>query len=91
MQTSDDKKMSSINKLIGGGIAGFLLLLGFLLTFYTVDQYERAVLTRFGHVVQVSEPGLHFRARRAHLPHGHLELDMGFQDQQRTRCQHVHR
>lgn len=31
------------------------------MTFYSVDQYERVVLTRFGKIVQVSDPGLHFK------------------------------
>jgi regulator of protease activity HflC (stomatin/prohibitin superfamily) len=50
-----------ILKLIVGGILGVCAIVLFLSTYYTVDQYERAVLTRFGKVVAVSEPGLHFK------------------------------
>jgi regulator of protease activity HflC (stomatin/prohibitin superfamily) len=48
-------------KLIVAGIVGVCAVILFLSTFYTVGQYERGVLTRFGKVVEVSDPGLHFR------------------------------
>lgn len=48
-------------KLIIGGIIGACSLVLFLMSYYTVGQYERGVLTRFGKVVEVAEPGLHFR------------------------------
>jgi regulator of protease activity HflC (stomatin/prohibitin superfamily) len=46
-----------------GGIAGavFLALVVALSSFYTIGQYEAGVLTRFGKVVGVSDPGLHFK------------------------------
>lgn len=48
----------SIPKLVGyvvGGVLALSLLVG---TFYTVDQGEVAVVTRFGAVIDVSGPGL---------------------------------
>jgi len=56
-------------KLIGYGIGALFVVILFLLSYYTVDQYERAVLTRFGQVVQVSDPGLHFRIPIVHTVH----------------------
>jgi hypothetical protein len=38
-----------------------LLLIGlFLMTYFTVDQNEMTVVTRFGHLEYVADPGLHF-------------------------------
>jgi len=48
-------------KLIVAGIVGVCTIILFFSTYYTVGQYERGVLTRFGKVVDVSEPGLHFK------------------------------
>lgn len=48
-------------KLIGGGIIGLLMLVIFLMTYFTVDQNEVAVVTRFGHLEYVAGPGLHFK------------------------------
>lgn len=56
-------------KLVIAGIAGVCGIIVFLLSYYTVDQYERAVLTRFGNVVQVSDPGLHFKMPFMHNVH----------------------
>lgn len=58
--------MESNLKLIVGGIAAVCLAVLFLSTYYTVDQNERAVLTRFGAVVEVAEPGLHFKIPFVH-------------------------
>jgi regulator of protease activity HflC (stomatin/prohibitin superfamily) len=39
-----------------------LLLIGlFLMTYFTVDQNEMTVVTRFGHLEYVADPGLHFK------------------------------
>ena len=48
-------------KQIGLGILAFILLLLSLGSFYVVDQGERAVITRFGEVVNIAEPGLGFK------------------------------
>lgn len=41
--------------------AAFVVLVAALSSFYTIGQYEAGVLTRFGKVVGVSDPGLHFK------------------------------
>jgi regulator of protease activity HflC (stomatin/prohibitin superfamily) len=48
-------------KLIGGGVLGLLAVVIFLMTYFTVDQNEMAVVTRFGHLEYVAGPGLHFK------------------------------
>lgn len=50
-----------ILKVIVGGIVSICLMILFFTSYYSIDQYERGVLTRFGKVVEVSEPGLHFK------------------------------
>lgn len=46
---------------IGGGVIGLLLIVIFLSTYFTVDQNEMTVVTRFGHLEYVADPGLHFK------------------------------
>lgn len=46
---------------IGGGIIGLLIIVIFLSTYFTVDQNEMTVVTRFGHLEYVADPGLHFK------------------------------
>jgi prohibitin 2 len=56
-------KPQGFNPVKLGAIAGaalFALIVG-LSSFYTIGQYEAGVLTRFGKVVGVSDPGLHFK------------------------------
>lgn len=48
-------------KLIGAAVLGVVGLIFFLSTYFTVDQNELAVVTRFGKIAEVAEPGLHFR------------------------------
>jgi len=48
-------------KLIVGGIVAVCLMILFFSSYYSVEQYERGVLTRFGKIVEVSDPGLHFK------------------------------
>src|SRR5258708_26503921 len=48
-------------KLIVGAILSVAALILFFSTYYTVAQYERGVLTRFGKIVEIAEPGLHFK------------------------------
>lgn len=50
----------------GGGALWAILVLGLALwgllsSFYTVQPEERAVVKRFGKVIEVNEPGLHFK------------------------------
>ncbi len=44
-----------------GAIVVLLLIWGALSSFYTVQPEERAVVKRFGAVVSISDPGLHFK------------------------------
>lgn len=53
-------------KLIASGIVAVCAIIVFLMSYYSVSQYERVVLTRFGQIVQVSEPGLHFKIPFVH-------------------------
>jgi modulator of FtsH protease HflK len=57
--------------LIGTGIVVLLLLWGVMSTYYTVQPEERAVVKRFGAVVKIADPGLHFK-----IPFGvdHVQL-----------------
>lgn len=48
-------------KLIIAGILGVCGLIFFLSTYFTVAEYERTVVTRFGKFSYVADPGLHFR------------------------------
>ncbi len=48
-------------KLIGGGIIVLLAVVFFLMSYFTVDQNEMTVVTRFGHIEYVADPGLHFK------------------------------
>lgn len=60
-QVINNSNKAPVGKLIGGAlgiIAVFSVAFG---GFYTVDEKERAVLLRNGALVEVSEPGLHFK------------------------------
>ena len=43
------------------GLAAFIVAITLLFSYYSVAEYERVVVTRFGQFVEVSGPGLHFR------------------------------
>jgi membrane protease subunit HflK len=43
------------------GALALLVLLGALTSFYTVDDKQQAVVTTFGKVTNIAEPGLHFK------------------------------
>ncbi len=47
--------------VILGGIIALLLIWGALSSFYTVQPEERAVVKRFGAVIGITDPGLHFK------------------------------
>jgi regulator of protease activity HflC (stomatin/prohibitin superfamily) len=53
--------MQNPTRLIGGGIIAVLCAAIFLMTYFTVDQNEMAVVTKFGHLEYVADPGLHFK------------------------------
>ena len=58
----DGKKLG---KMILVGIVAVFLLIGIFTCFYTVDDKQQAVLTTFGKVTDITNPGLHFK-----LPYG---------------------
>jgi membrane protease subunit HflK len=43
------------------GVLALLVLLGAITSFYTVDDKQQAVVTTFGKVTNIAEPGLHFK------------------------------
>ncbi len=43
------------------GLLALVLLVGVLTSFYTVDDKQQAVVTTFGAVTDITEPGLHFK------------------------------
>lgn len=47
--------------LIIGGVLVLLVILGASTSYYTVQPEEQAVVKRFGKVVAIKEPGLHFK------------------------------
>lgn len=57
---------SGVVKLIGGAIVCVLAIVIFMMTFFKVEQYERGVLTWFGGVSRIAEPGLNFKVPFAH-------------------------
>ena len=50
-----------IKKYITFGLLGLILLIGVLSSFYTVDDKQQAVVTTFGAVTEITDPGLHFK------------------------------
>ena len=54
----DGKKL---RKIIYGSIAGIFVLVCLLTCFYTVDDKQQAVVTTFGKVTDITDPGLHFK------------------------------
>lgn len=43
------------------GVVGLIVAIGILTSFYTVDDKQQGVVTTFGKVTDVVEPGLHFK------------------------------
>lgn len=48
-------------KVIAGVLIGLLCLVGFLSTYFTVQQNERTVVSSWGEYRYVADPGLHFK------------------------------
>ena len=51
-----------VTKIVLLSVLGIFLLVGVLTCFYTVDDKQQAVVTTFGQVTQIADPGLHFKA-----------------------------
>ena len=56
--TFDGKKLG---KYILIGAVALFLLIGIFTSFYTVDDKQQAVVTTFGKVTDITDPGLHFK------------------------------
>ena len=52
-------------KIIGIGLICLVLLIGVITCFYTIDDKQQGVVTTFGKVTSIADPGLHFK-----LPYG---------------------
>ncbi len=51
-----------IRNIVLWSLLGIFILVGVLTSFYTVDDKQQAVVTTFGKVTDITEPGLHFKA-----------------------------
>ena len=62
--TGDFEKKSKIKKLLSVILVAVVVLALFvcvLTCFYTVDDKQQAVITTFGKVTNITDPGLHFK------------------------------
>ena len=50
-----------IRNIVLWSLLGIFVLVGVLTSFYTVDDKQQAVVTTFGKVTDITEPGLHFK------------------------------
>ena len=50
-----------LRRIIIGTVIGILALVCVLTCFYTVDDKQQAVVTTFGKVTDITDPGLHFK------------------------------
>ena len=51
-----------IRNIVLGSALALVVLIGVLTCFYTVDDKQQAVVTTFGKVTEITDPGLHFKA-----------------------------
>jgi len=49
-----------IGKIVLFSVLGLMLIIGIFTSFYTVDDKQQAVVTTFGKVTDITDPGLHF-------------------------------
>ena len=57
--------LERLPKLILLGVLAIVVVIGIFTCFYTVDDKQQAVVTTFGQISSIEEPGLHFK-----LPYG---------------------
>ena len=50
-----------LNKYLLFGLLALVLVIGIFTSFYTVDDKQQAVVTTFGRVSNITQPGLHFK------------------------------
>lgn len=53
--------LKKIRKIVLWSLLGIFLLVGVLTCVYTVDDKQQAVVTTFGKVTDITDPGLHFK------------------------------
>ena len=63
--------LKKIRKIAVISVVALVLLIGVLTCFYTVDDKQQAVVTTFGKVTDIADPGLHFK-----LPFGIQKAQM---------------
>ena len=51
-----------IRNIVLFSLLGLVVLIGIFTSFYTVDDKQQAVVTTFGKVTDITDPGLHFKA-----------------------------
>ena len=57
----DPKEPRNYPKIIAIALISVVLLIGVFTCFYTVDDKQQAVVTTFGKVTSIEDPGLHFK------------------------------
>ena len=50
-----------IRNIVLFSLLGLVVLIGIFTSFYTVDDKQQAVVTTFGKVTDITDPGLHFK------------------------------
>ena len=60
-KTKKPTDFAKLRKTILFGLLGLLLIIGIFTSFYTVDDKQQAVVTTFGKVTDITDPGLHFK------------------------------
>ena len=58
---SKPRKPGNFKKYLPIAVIALVLILGLSSAFYTVDDKQQAVVTTFGKVTDITEPGLHFK------------------------------
>ena len=53
--------LKKIRNIAGIAVVALVVLIGALTCFYTVDDKQQAVVTTFGKVTDITDPGLHFK------------------------------
>ena len=58
---SNPMNKQKLNKYLLFGLLALVLVIGIFTSFYTVDDKQQAVVTTFGKVSDITQPGLHFK------------------------------
>ena len=73
-----------IRNIVLFSLLGLVVLIGIFTSFYTVDDKQQAVVTTFGKVTDITEPGLHFKVpfgiQQAHKVdvNVYLKIELGY-------------